>query len=78
MNRILEIDRENLMVTVEPGVLTREIHRARDGWAWFATDAGPYNGSLFDGGDELNELGSVYHNLLRQAQENRGRSEVGT
>ena len=28
MNRILEIDRENLMVTVEPGVLTGDIHRA--------------------------------------------------
>ncbi len=28
MNRILEIDRENLMVTVEPGVITGEIHRA--------------------------------------------------
>jgi glycolate oxidase len=28
MNRILEIDHENLMVTVEPGVLTGDIHRA--------------------------------------------------
>jgi glycolate oxidase len=28
MNRILEIDRENLMVTVEPGVITGDIHRA--------------------------------------------------
>lgn len=28
MNRILEIDQENLMVTVEPGVITGEIHRA--------------------------------------------------
>ncbi|HSR31743.1 MAG TPA: FAD-linked oxidase C-terminal domain-containing protein [Anaerolineae bacterium] len=28
MNRILEIDHENLMVTVEPGVITGEIHRA--------------------------------------------------
>jgi glycolate oxidase len=28
MDRILEIDRENLMVTVEPGVITGEIHRA--------------------------------------------------
>ncbi len=27
MTRILEIDRENLMVTVEPGVITGEIHR---------------------------------------------------
>ena len=28
MNRILEIDQENLMVVVEPGVITGEIHRA--------------------------------------------------
>jgi glycolate oxidase len=28
MNRILEIDRENLMITVEPGVITGDIHRA--------------------------------------------------
>jgi glycolate oxidase len=28
MNRILEIDRDNLMVTVEPGVITGDIHRA--------------------------------------------------
>ena len=28
MNRILEIDRGNLMVTVEPGVITGDIHRA--------------------------------------------------
>jgi glycolate oxidase len=28
MNRILEIDRENLMITVEPGVITGNIHRA--------------------------------------------------
>jgi glycolate oxidase len=28
MNRILEIDQENLMVTVEPGVVTGDIHRA--------------------------------------------------
>jgi glycolate oxidase len=27
MNRILEIDRDNLMITVEPGVITGEIHR---------------------------------------------------
>ena len=28
MNRILEIDKDNLMVTVEPGVITGNIHRA--------------------------------------------------
>jgi glycolate oxidase len=28
MNRILEIDQENLMVSVEPGVITGDIHRA--------------------------------------------------
>jgi len=28
MNRILEIDKENLMVTVEPGVITGDLHRA--------------------------------------------------
>lgn len=28
MNRILEIDKENLMITVEPGVITGNIHRA--------------------------------------------------
>jgi glycolate oxidase len=28
MSRILEIDRENLMVTVEPGVITGDLHRA--------------------------------------------------
>ena len=28
MNRILEIDKENLMVTVEPGLITGELHRA--------------------------------------------------
>jgi glycolate oxidase len=28
MNRILEIDKENMMVTVEPGVITGDIHRA--------------------------------------------------
>ncbi len=28
MNRILEIDRANLMVTVEPGVITGDLHRA--------------------------------------------------
>jgi len=28
MNRILEIDKKNLMVTVEPGVITGDIHRA--------------------------------------------------
>ena len=28
MNRILEIDHENLMVTVQPGVITGDIHRA--------------------------------------------------
>ena len=27
MNRILELDRENLMVTVEPGLITGELHR---------------------------------------------------
>ncbi len=27
MNRILELDKENLMVTVEPGVITGELHR---------------------------------------------------
>ena len=28
MDRIIEIDQENLMVTVEPGVITGDIHRA--------------------------------------------------
>ena len=28
MNRIIEIDKENLMVTVEPGVITGDLHRA--------------------------------------------------
>jgi len=28
MNRIVEIDKENLMVTVEPGVITGDLHRA--------------------------------------------------
>jgi glycolate oxidase len=28
MNRILEIDKDNLMITVEPGVITGDIHRA--------------------------------------------------
>ncbi|MFZ5917517.1 MAG: FAD-binding oxidoreductase [Chloroflexota bacterium] len=28
MNRILEIDKENLMVTLEPGVITGDLHRA--------------------------------------------------
>jgi glycolate oxidase len=28
MNRILEIDKQNLMITVEPGVITGDIHRA--------------------------------------------------
>jgi glycolate oxidase len=28
MNRVLEIDKENLMVTVEPGVITGNLHRA--------------------------------------------------
>lgn len=28
MNRILEIDKENLMITVEPGVITGDLHRA--------------------------------------------------
>lgn len=28
MNRILEIDQQNLMITVEPGVITGDIHRA--------------------------------------------------
>ena len=28
MNRVLEIDKENLMVTVEPGVITGDLHRA--------------------------------------------------
>ncbi len=28
MNRIIEIDAENLMVTVQPGVITADIHRA--------------------------------------------------
>jgi glycolate oxidase len=28
MNRILEIDRQNLMITVQPGVITGDIHRA--------------------------------------------------
>jgi glycolate oxidase len=28
MNRIVELDRENLMITVEPGVITGDIHRA--------------------------------------------------
>jgi glycolate oxidase len=28
MNRILEIDHDNLMVTVEPGVITADLHRA--------------------------------------------------
>jgi glycolate oxidase len=28
MNRILEIDKDNLMVTVEPGVITGDLHRA--------------------------------------------------
>ena len=28
MNQIIEIDRENLMVTVEPGVITGDLHRA--------------------------------------------------
>ncbi len=28
MNRVLEIDKDNLMVTVEPGIITGELHRA--------------------------------------------------
>jgi glycolate oxidase len=28
LNRILEIDKENLMVTVEPGLITGDNHRA--------------------------------------------------
>jgi glycolate oxidase len=35
MNRILEIDKENLMVTVEPGVITGDIHRAVEGEGLF-------------------------------------------
>ena len=30
MNRILEIDRENMMAVVEPGVVTNEINEAQE------------------------------------------------
>lgn len=35
MNRILEIDKENLMVTVEPGVITGDLHRAVEAEGFF-------------------------------------------
>jgi glycolate oxidase len=35
MNRILEIDTDNMMVTVEPGVITSEINEALDGTGLF-------------------------------------------
>jgi glycolate oxidase len=35
MNRILEIDPKNLMVTVEPGVITGDIHRAVEAGGFF-------------------------------------------
>jgi glycolate oxidase len=35
MNRILEIDQENLMVTVEPGLITGELHRAVEAEGFF-------------------------------------------
>jgi len=35
MNRILEIDHQNLMVTVEPGVITGDLHRAVEAEGFF-------------------------------------------
>ena len=36
-------------------------------WSWFATDAGPYNGSLLTPTGELNALGQQYRDLLEEA-----------
>ncbi len=38
-------------------------------WAWFASDARPYNGSLFDTEGRLNELGALYRDLAQAAGE---------
>jgi len=44
-------------------------------WAWFATDANPYNGSLLSSDGQLNALGTTYCELLLEQQSNTGKAQ---
>jgi glycolate oxidase len=57
MNHILEIDKENLMVTVEPGVITGDIHRAVEAEGLFYPPDPASLDSCFIGGNIAENAG---------------------
>jgi len=57
MNRILEIDKQNLMVTVEPGVITGDIHRAVEAEGLFYPPDPASLDSCFIGGNIAEDAG---------------------
>ena len=57
MNRILEIDKKNLMVTVEPGVITGDIHRAVEAEGLFYPPDPASLDSCFIGGNIAEDAG---------------------
>jgi len=57
MNRILEIDKDNLMVTVEPGVITGDIHRAVEAEGLFYPPDPASLDSCFIGGNVAENAG---------------------
>jgi len=44
-------------------------------WAWFATDAVPYNGSLLDQSGQPNPLGTIYRELLLEHSDKSGKTQ---
>ncbi len=57
MNHILEIDKENLMITVEPGVITGDIHRAVEAEGLFYPPDPASLDSCFIGGNIAENAG---------------------
>lgn len=58
MNRIIEIDENNLMATVEPGVLISEVHEATEALGlYYPPDPGQESGSL--GGNIMTNAGGM-------------------
>ena len=57
MQRILEIDKENLMVTVEPGVITGDLHRAVEAEGLFYPPDPASLDSCFIGGNVAEDAG---------------------
>lgn len=58
MNRILELDRENLFMVVEPGVTTGEVQKcAREGGYFYAGDPCSAESSFIGGNVATNNIG---------------------